>query len=173
MSNSSNTPVAPWYKQPWLWFILAPLIAVVIYGSFFLYLAITTSDGIVKDDYYKKARGYFVDTTKAQKAIDLNISGTLNIDNLTGDLMLHFTSNEGNQPEQLLLDIVSPTHKKYDQSITLKLVPGSGAYTGNLKSAMKGKLFLMLEPEDASWRLRTESYPPYDQKAIELKPSLK
>ncbi|WP_286237703.1 FixH family protein [Neptuniibacter halophilus] len=173
MSNSSNNSVAPWYKQPWLWFILAPLIAVFIYGTFFLYIAITTSDGIVKDDYYKVARGHFVDSSKAQKAIDLAIGGTLQLDNLTGDLMLHFRSNQTEKPALLILDIISPTHQKYDQKITLKRVDGTNAYTGNLKSSLKGKRYILLEAEDATWRLRTESNPPYDQKTIELTASLK
>lgn len=172
MSDNSNTPVAPWYKQPWLWFILAPLIAVFFYGTFFLYMAITTHDGIVKDDYYKVARGYFVDPTKSQKAESLGIVGTLEIDNLTGDLMLHYKSSATELPTQLILSIISPTHKKYDQSLTLRLVEGSQAYTGNLQAALKGKRYLMLEPQDSSWQLRAEVFPPYDQKTVQLTPNV-
>lgn len=171
MNDSSKHAIAPWYKQPWLWFILAPLFAVAIYGSFFLYMAITTSDGIVKEDYYKVARGHFVDSTKENEAIKLGISGVLQLDNLTGDLMFIMNSSVQNKPEGLTLYIVSPTHEKYDQSIQLKQVPHSDAYTGSLKAGLKGKRYILLESTDGSWRLRTETYPPYDQKAIELKPS--
>ncbi len=172
MSENSHSPIAPWYKQPWLWFILAPLIAVFIYGTFFLYMAITTHDGIVKDDYYKVARGYFVDPTKSKKAQALGIVATLEIDNLTGDLMLHYTSNTTELPAQLVLSIISPTHKKYDQVLTLKLVEGSQAYTGNLQTALKGKRYLMLEPQDSSWQLRAEVFPPHDQKTVKLIPNI-
>lgn len=169
MTNSNNTP-GPWYKQPWLWFILAPIIAVVIYGTFFLYLSIVTHDGIVKDDHYKHARGQFVDTTRTDAAIEMGLSGSLQLDNVTGDLMLKFSSKESELPEFLTLSIVHPTHQQYDQDITLKNVPGSSSYLGSLKISLKGKRYLILQDETKSWNLRAEAHPPYDQNLIQLQP---
>ncbi len=169
MNNKSNTPPGPWYKQPWLWFILAPIIAVVIYGTFFLYLSIVTHDGIVKDDYYKMARGHFVDTSRSETAIKLGLGATLQLDNVTGDLMLQFASKTEASPDYLALSIVHPTHQQYDQIITLKQVPGSQAYTGSLKTSLKGKRYLILQDDTAAWNLRAEILPPYDQNVIQLK----
>lgn len=169
MTNSNNTP-GPWYKQPWLWFILAPIIAVVIYGTFFLYLSIVTHDGIVKDDHYKKARGQFVDTTKADAATELGLSATLKLDNVTGDLALQFVSKAAETPPFLTLSIVHPTHQQYDQEITLKNVPDSGSYIGSLKASLKGKRYLILQDESTDWNLRSEIHPPYDQNQIQLQP---
>jgi len=171
MNTSNNTPPGPWYKQPWLWFILAPLIAVVIYGTFFLYLSIVTHDGIVKDDMYKVARGHFVDTSRSQAAREMGISGVLTLDNLTGDLMLHYSEGNAERPDYLNLSIIHPTHQQYDQNITLKHVPGSDAFTGSLKGALKGKRYLILEDATKAWSLRAELLPPYDQNSIELKPA--
>lgn len=172
MSDNGNNVVAPWYKQPWLWFILAPLIVVVFVGMTLLYLAITTADGLVTSDHSRVVRGYEVDSTKSRAAAEMGISANLQLDNLTGDLMLLLKSDQSERPNELILDIASPTHKKYDQTITLKKVPSSEAYTGSLKSALQGKRNIILEPVDGSWRLSTQSYPPYDQKTIELTPSL-
>lgn len=165
--------IEPWYKQPWLWFILTPLIAAVLVGSFLLYKAITTSDGIVKDDYYKVARGYAIDPSRLNRARDLNISGKLSLDNMTGDLMLVLETSEAVKPDKLKLSIVSPTHKQYDQTIILKQITDRNAYTGSLFSELKGKRYLMLEPPNGSWRLRTESNPPYGQNTIVFKPTEK
>jgi len=171
MNTSDNTPPAPWYKQPWLWFILAPLIAVFFYGTFFLYLSIVTHDGIVKDDMYKIARGHHVDSSKAEKAKELNLSASLMLDNVTGDLMLEATSNQTEMPEFLTLSIIHPTHQQYDQKISLKHLPDSQAYLGSLQNSLKGKRYLILEDSTNSWRLRAEITPPYDQNRVELKPS--
>lgn len=171
MNTSNKTPPGPWYKQPWLWFILAPLIAVVIYGTFFLYLSIVTHDGIVKDDMYKVARGHFVDTSRAEAARELGITGQLRLDNLTGDLSLNFISGQSERPEFLNLSIIHPTHQQYDQNITLKQVPGSNAYLGSLKTSLKGKRYLILEDDTKAWRLRAEILPPYDQNDVELLPA--
>ncbi|MFW1676252.1 FixH family protein [Pontibacter sp. JAM-7] len=166
---NEQTPPAPWYKQPWLWFILAPLIAVFIYGTTFLYLSIVTMDGVVKDDYYKVARNHLLDPSRIEAAHTMGISGDLLLDNMTGDLMLHFKTNQDTPPDTLQLSIVHPTHQKYDQSITLRRVPSSMAYTGSLQAALKGKRYLVLEPESQLWRLRAEVLPPYDQNTIELR----
>jgi len=171
MNTSNSTPPGPWYKQPWLWFILAPIIAVVIYGTFFLYLSIVTHDGIVKDDMYKVARGHFVDKSQSQAAKELGVEGSLALDNETGDLMLHFKSAQTDKPAYLNLSIVHPTHQQYDQIILLKQVPGTSAFTGSLKNSLKGKRYLILEDDSASWNLRAEIHPPYDQNSIELKPA--
>ncbi|MGB0467703.1 MAG: FixH family protein [Pontibacterium sp.] len=154
--NNPTPAIAPWYKQPWLWFILTPLIAVFIYGFFFLYLSIVTHDGIVKDDYYKIARGYEVDESRANHTRDLDLKSSLRLDMLTGDLVLNLDGKLTERPEFLRLDIVHPTHKNYDQSITLKQQPGTFAYLGSLQGHMLGKRYLILTPEDQSWRLRTE-----------------
>lgn len=170
MTDNDNAP-GPWYKQPWLWFILSPIIAVVFYGTFYLYLSIITHDGIVKDDYYKVARGHLVDKSKSAEAIALGTSGQLKLDNQTGDLMLAFQSKEEYRPEFLKLSIIHPTHQQYDQIILLKRIPQTQAYTGNLKSTLQGKRYLILEDENKAWNLRAEAHPPYDQNTIEFKPA--
>ncbi|WP_027859148.1 FixH family protein [Marinobacterium jannaschii] len=167
MSNS-NTPVAPWYKQPWLWFILTPLIAVFIYGFVFLYLSITTMDGIVKEDHYKVARGITKDDSLELAAAELSLTSELKLDNLTGDLMLDLKGNLASYPASLNLDLVHPTHQKYDQKITLKLVPGSRFYSGTLQSQLKGKRYLLLYPAQNEWRIRGEISPPYDQSSFTI-----
>lgn len=171
MNSTNNTPPGPWYKQPWLWFILTPIIAVVIYGTFFLYLSIVTHDGIVKDDMYKVARGHFVDKSQSQAAKELGVEGSLALDNVTGDLMLNFTSNQTEKPAFLNLSIIHPTHQQYDQRILLKHIDGTSSFTGNLKHTLKGKRYLILEDDSSQWNLRAEIHPPYDQNTIILKPA--
>lgn len=161
----------PWYKQPWLWFILTPLIAVFIYGFTFLYLSIVTMDGVVKDDYYRNVRSYEVNSEKNLAAIEKNISATLNLDDVTGDLMLKLSGNFEELPPYLTLGIVHPTHQKYDQSITLKSVGSQGLFSGSLSSPISGKRYLYLTPPTETWSLRTEVHPPYEQRLIELMPS--
>lgn len=50
---SVRTP-APWYREPWPWLLMAGPAIVVVAGSFTMVLAITTSDGVVADDYYRQ-----------------------------------------------------------------------------------------------------------------------
>lgn len=161
--NTHVPPPAPWFKQPWLWFILAPLIAVLIYSTFFMYVAVTTSDGVVKEDYYKVARGMNIDTSKADAARALDLNADLRLDTLTGDINLRLTGNLEEQPQILHLNIIHPTHQKYDQILILRSVDGKGLYAGSLEGHISGKRYLSLSPDNESWQLRQEILPPYTE----------
>lgn len=169
MKTEEQYAADPWYKQPWLILTLLPLIATVIVGTSWLVISIISADGIVKDDYYKIAKGYMLDPTKLQLAYDKKIAAQLKMDNVTGGLSLSLSGDLDSLPSLLSLDIVSPTHQKYDLSVQLKQVGQEAIYIGSLPSPIKGKRYVMLNPEDKSWRLRTEIAPPYDQRSFELK----
>lgn len=161
--NTHVNPPAPWFKQPWLWFILAPLIAVFIYSSIFMYIAVTTSDGVVKEDYYKVARGMNIDTSKADAARSLDLDADLRLDMLTGDINLRLTGTIDSYPQILHLNIIHPTHQKYDQILILRSVDGKGLYAGSLEGTVSSKRYLSLSPDDGSWQLRQEILPPFTE----------
>jgi hypothetical protein len=169
--NHDDTAIAPWYKQPWLWFILAPVIASVISGSTFLYLSIVSADGIVKDDYYQVAKGLEIDGSRAARAHALNLTADLLIDDVTGDIGLTLHGKVADELNELELEIIHPIHEKYDQSALLRRVPGSTRFTGSLQAALhSGKRYLVLQPHDDSWSLRAEAQPPYELLRVQLIP---
>lgn len=45
---------SPWYREPWPWLLMAGPLIVIIAGLVTAWLAVTSSDGLVTDDYYKK-----------------------------------------------------------------------------------------------------------------------
>lgn len=169
MKTEQQYAADPWYKQPWLLLALVPLVATVIAGTTFLVVSIQTSDGIVKEDHYRKSKGYFKDPTKQQLAFDKNISTIINIDNVTGDLSIKLAGDFSELPQTLSLDFVSPTHQKYDMSVKLKQVAGQAFYLGALPAPLEGKRYLLVSPPDQSWRLSETILPPYDSLNLALK----
>lgn len=161
--NTHEQATAPWFKQPWLWFVLAPLFAVFIYATIFMYIAVTTSDGVVKEDYYKVARGMNIDTSRQDQARNLEIQGALKIDRMTGDVNLRLNGLLDSFPEQLRLNIIHPTHQKYDQTLTLRSVDGKGLYASSLQGKISSKRYLSLSPMDDNWQVRLEIEPPFDE----------
>lgn len=160
--NTHEQAPAPWFKQPWLWFVLAPLFAVLIYASIFVYMAVTTSDGVVKEDYYKVARGMNIDTSRADQARELQVKADLKLDMVTGDANLRLNSLLNSYPDQLRLSIIHPTHQKYDQILTLRSVDGKGLYATSLQGTITSKRYLSLTPMDDSWQVRLEINPPFE-----------
>ena len=45
----------PWYKERWTWLLMLMPATAIVAGGITLWLAITTFDGLVTDDYYKQA----------------------------------------------------------------------------------------------------------------------
>ncbi len=167
---SQPNPAAPWYKQPWLWFILAPLIATLMYSTVYISAAIFTRDTLVRDDYVKHAKEIKQDNSKISAAADLGVTATLKIDGLTGDISVELNSKNGAQkPENMTLDLVHATLADRDVAINLRRVR-DGFYLGSIDSKPLGKQYVILQPEDGSWQIRQTIFPPYEDAQFDLIP---
>mgnify|MGYP000391998029 CR=1 FL=1 len=156
----SDEALRPWFKQPWLWFLLAPLFAVFIYGTSYAYLSVVTFNGMVKGDYAKTAKHFNQDSSRLDQAVAMGMQATISLDTLTGDLRLLVTSSPTISSPTLLLDVVHPTMASLDQPITLALRP-DGSYYGSLNKSIDGKRYLHLTGPDNSWRLSSEILTPW------------
>jgi hypothetical protein len=54
----------PWHRQPWVWLLIALPMSAVIGGMVTLYIAVTTSDGLVVDDYYRRGKAINLDLAR-------------------------------------------------------------------------------------------------------------
>ena len=64
MNNTKDLSVQPWYRQPWPWLLMLGPAVVVVAGIATAWIAYSTSDGLVAEDYYKK--GLVVDQVLAR-----------------------------------------------------------------------------------------------------------
>ncbi len=158
---SSTTP-RPWYRQPWLWFILAPLLATFAYLSVFVTLAVTSADGLVHDDYRKEAKQIELDQRRDALAQQLGLSAQLHLDSVTGDIRVILSGIENAYPEQLKLEIIHPTQARGDLFIDLRH-QHLGSYVGALNYQLLGKRHLNLIAAEPGWRLSGEARAPFAQ----------
>lgn len=164
----TDQQIGPWFKQPWLWFILAPLIATVLYSAIYITASIVTNDGVVLEEYTKQAKSFHEDNRLKEAARLLGLSGKLKFDTLTNDINLELLSAQNQPlPEKLLLTIGHPTKASLDIIIPLhQLRPGH--YAGELNNTLKGNRKLIISPESKDWQLINEAEPPYDQQIFIL-----
>lgn len=146
----------PWYRQFWPWFILSPLIFVVIAGFSMIYLAVITSDGAVIDNYYKDGLTIVERTEQDEWAANNNLSAQLQ--SLGEQVQLRLHGDLPSAPETLTLRYVFSTQASRDTLVTLRRA-ADGRYLGSLPEAISGRRGLLLEPAGGNqpWRLHGEA----------------
>lgn len=163
-----TSPDAPWYRQPWLWFILSPLIVVMIAGFSMMYLAISTHDGVVVDNFYKDGLSIHTRSQQDQEAVDRGLAAKVMTDQQR--ISLKLSGNLETRPAQLTLLVIFPTQDDHDHSV--RLIASGDLYTGVLPENLIGRRLLQLQPADVEqvpWRLHGETVFPVSG-AIELVP---
>ena len=147
-----NTATRPWYRYPFVWMVLAIPFSAVVMGVVMIWLAITTDDGLVADDYYKQGMAINRDLHRDALAQKKGISAELEMDNSEGWVKLRL--NKGAlqaYPETLELKLQYATQDDEDAQLVLNHGQGD-QYIGIIKRPLtEGKWYLELN--EAEWRL--------------------
>ena len=104
----------------------------VVAGLYTAWLAVTTNDGLVTEDYYKK--GMSINQTVAQSASAERLG-------LRADLL----------PPSIKVIVSHPTRAGLDQSRTMALI--EGAYTASFQLPAAGHWVVLIGDEAQTWRL--------------------
>jgi uncharacterized protein len=150
--GSPLTPHAakPWWREPWPWLLMAGPFAVLVAGSATIWLAVTTSDGLVAGDYYK--RGLAINRTleRERHAAELGLTARAGLSD-EGRLGITLAGGAGERPV-LRVALVHPTQAGLDRR--LEVAPGvSGAYEAWLQPRPRGRWLVTLEDAAGTWRL--------------------
>jgi uncharacterized protein len=149
-SRASSFPVEGprWYRQRWPWFLIAGPFAVVVASLASAWIAASSDDGVVAQDYYKQgllinrklARG----TEASQHSPGASIS-------VAGDRRIHVQLHDTPAaPSRLLLTLVRPGERSETQHV--QLAPsGDGEWVATMPALSPGRWIVELESE--SWRL--------------------
>lgn len=156
----------PWYKQFWPWFFIVVPFITLIMGGLMLYLAISTQDSLVVDDYYKEGRAINASIAREQEAKVRNISTSLQIKD--GTVLLRFVSGVPAQGTAIRLSLYHTTLASRDISVLLAR-DANGVYRGFIEQDINGKWRVTIEPVDLLWKLQTVLFLP-SKKPITIKP---
>ncbi|MGO1500551.1 MAG: FixH family protein [Marinobacter sp.] len=159
---TEEVPVAPWYRQPWFWFLtIAPLSAIIFCIIMFI-VASNMDDTMVSDDYSKEGRGINQEIARDLKANELGVNADLAFE----DRAILLTVNTEQGPADfpyLILNLFHPTLAQNDRIIQFRS-DGNGHYTGSLLDDIDGRWYYELRGPDNRWRLKGEARLPTDNK---------
>ena len=140
----------PWYREPWPWILMSGPAAVIVAGAITTWIAFSTADGLVADDYYKRGLAINAVLRREQAAARRGIGAE--IERTAGRIRVRL---QGAAPEALSLQLAHATRAGND--LRLRLAPvGAGLYEAALPPLPPGRWRLILEDPRGEWRLVKE-----------------
>ena len=144
-------PTLPWYRHRWPWILISGPALVMVASFVTLWLAMTSSDGLVTEDYYRK--GLAINQTLAlnerAQELDLEADVSLKLDSIS--VRIASRQSSFRPPLQLRVTISHPTRAGLDQSQLLPLA--DGRYTGKFRLPAAGHWVVLLEDSARTWRM--------------------
>lgn len=141
----------PWYRELWPWLLISGPAAVILAGAATMWIAFSSTDGLVVEDYYKQGLAINKRLAKEDEARRLGISASvwLTSDRLRVEL-------KGEAPPALFVHLAHATRAGHDQR--LRLVPvAPGAYEAELSDLPRGHWRVVIEDPRGAWRIAKEA----------------
>jgi hypothetical protein len=151
------TASSPWYKHIWPWIIVGMLATSVGLTLHMVYIATSTQDTLVTDNYYEAGKGISRSLDRERLAVDLHLQARATLDEVTGEVSLLLSGDS--RPETLEMNLISPTQAEKDRNLTLKRSSSEpDRYIGQVPEAIEGRRFVELlgQEGEQTWRLFEE-----------------
>ena len=148
-----------------MWLLISLPMTAVIGSMITIYLAVSTSDGLVVDDYYKRGKAINIDLARDATAARHELRADIELDMRNNHVQLLLQGNIEPLPETLTLSLLHPTQAGYDQVLQLQHA-GDAVYSGSVDEVGRGNWYLQLETVE--WRLSGSMRMPHSGKIVLL-----
>lgn len=126
--------------------------AVIVAGAVTVWLALSSADGLIADDYYRRGLAINQEIRRDQAGRDLGI--TVSVEARDGVLRVRLTGGRA-APEALWAQLVHATRAGHDQRLRLTR-SAPGVYEAALPALPAGRWRLILEDSRREWRIVKE-----------------
>jgi len=146
-----NDEIKPWYREPYVWLLIAFPLTAVIGGIITAALAIVSNDGLVTDDYYKKGLEINRVLKRDEMASELGIKARLQLSPEKDELRLYLSGNRDfRAPDEVLINFLHSTRSGCDHRFSAIKVEND-KYAVMLPRLPKGNWYIQIETDE--WRL--------------------
>ena len=151
--TSAALDTGPWYRQRWPWILMAGPAAVLVAGAITTWIAFSTSDGLVAQDYYKQGLAVNKVLAKEEAAARLGLEARIE---LPGDRHRIVVNLSGAHPPELRVRFAHATRSGFDLALGLIRV-GEGRYEAAVPQDLPaGRWNVQIETAKGDWRLAGE-----------------
>lgn len=148
---------------------MAGPLLVIVAGAVTVWLAFSTADGLVEDDYYRSGLAVNQRLHRDAVAASNKLSAMVMLGSDKKQIRVTYSAETKSHPTTLILTLAHPTRSGYDQRIAL-LAQGGGVFAGLLATPVGGRRHVTLEDEARTWRLQAE-WNPEQSPSLTLLPS--
>lgn len=143
----------PWYREPWPWLLMAGPAIVIVAGLGTAWLALSTDDGLVAEDYYKRGLLINKELERSRRGDALKLGAVLRFAP-DGAVRLEIAgfADATAAPATVRVKLAHPTRAGQDRTLTLARGT-DGVYTGNTDALPPGRWLVTVETD--AWRLPT------------------
>ncbi|WP_299262414.1 FixH family protein [uncultured Psychrosphaera sp.] len=136
-----------WYRNPWVWLIIALPMSAVIGGIATIIITNKHQPDMVVDDYYKKGKAINQELTLYDNALKLGI---------TLEVKVNEHRIEVKSPMEFTALKVKMIHSTLaEQDFDLVLTPNAvSTLSSSIETIMPGKWKIIVMPMDNSWKVR-------------------
>jgi len=140
----------PWYRDRWPWLLMAGPIIVVVAGFATAWVAWSTDDGVVADDYYKRGLVINRELERTGRGEMLRLSAVLALAP-DGAVRLELSGADGMEvPGAVRARFANATRAGFDRTATLSRM-ADGTYSGRIVPLPPGRWLVAVETD--AWRL--------------------
>lgn len=156
-----QTDTLPWYREPWPWLLMAGPATVVVAGFATLWIAVSSNDGLVADDYYKQGLAINQTLQREAMAVQHGFRAGAQFADEGRRISVRLDAEPGTTlPPTLQLQIVHPTRAGRDGLVMLRQT-APGIYEGVGPALTEGRWMLILQDQRSTWRLDGAMVAPY------------
>ena len=130
---STEAAPRPWHREPWPWILMAGPAIVVVAGIATTVLAVSSSDGLVADDYYKQGLAINRVIERDARARALGIAAQVTFNEERDGVRVMLASNAP-PPASLRLRIIAARREWFWSAATQREIPSSQLIGWNFPS---------------------------------------
>ena len=152
MAITNTRAPDPWYRHRWPWLLALAPAAALLSGAFTFWLAATTTDSMVVDDYYREGRAINQQLARDRQASALGLQARLSSPDRATIALAITAARHTDWPAQLTLRLIHATRAELDVAYPLRHV-GGGSYHCDGVLPAGGHWLVQLEDPARRWRL--------------------
>lgn len=149
-TSIGSEPARPWYRESWVWFVIALPLSAVVAGIGTVVIATGGSDSLVVDDFNKVGLVARRETARERAAARLGVAAVVSLDRRSGEVTVRLDGAD--EPASLSLGLFHPTRREFDRTAMLSR-DAAGLYRGSVGADVSGRWYVQLADSEGDWRV--------------------